>query len=76
MYVLTKSYLSSVAAGTNTGLTLTYIVGYLASHPEFQEEAYREIKAKFGGAEVPELHGAYDIDYVRALHMVRCLFSA
>ena len=62
-----------MGAGTNTGLTLTYILGYLASRPDLQEKAFQEIITKYGNG-IPDTHGPYELEFIRALHMVSFMF--
>jgi hypothetical protein len=62
-----------VAAGVNLGYSLTWIIGYLANHPEMQERAYEELQKVYKGA-VPEPYDFDRVEYVKALHMV--MFNA
>ncbi|KAF8582383.1 putative cytochrome P450 phenylacetate 2-hydroxylase [Ramaria rubella] len=64
--ILLASY-TGIAAGVNLGYSLTWIVGYLANHPELQEKAYEAIREVYKGA-VPEPHDFDRVEYVKALH--------
>ncbi|KAF7983120.1 hypothetical protein HWV62_24077 [Athelia sp. TMB] len=67
--ILLASY-TGIAAGVNLGYSLTWIIGYLANHPEasfLQEKAYQSIQEVYKGA-VPEPHDFDRVEYIKALH--------
>lgn len=57
----------AVAAGVNLGYSLTWMIGYLANHPEMQQKAYDAIQEVYKGA-VPEPHDFDRVEYVKAFH--------
>lgn len=66
IHILTR-YL--VAAGVNLGYSLTWIIGYLASRPDLQQNGYEAIREVYNG-EAPLPHEYDRVDYVKALHTV------
>lgn len=58
-----------VAAGVNLGYSLTWIIGYLASRPDLQQNGYEAIREVYNG-EAPKPHEYDRVDYVKALHTV------
>ncbi|KAJ3488819.1 hypothetical protein NLG97_g6127 [Lecanicillium saksenae] len=53
-------------SGMAIGTTLTWLMGYMASHPELQEKAFRAIDDVYNG-EVPDPHDTDRIEYIKAL---------
>ncbi|KAI0399289.1 putative cytochrome P450 phenylacetate 2-hydroxylase [Xylaria palmicola] len=64
--VLLASY-TGIAAGVNLGYSLTWIVGYLASRPDLQQNGYEAIQEIYNG-EPPRPHEFDRVDYIKALH--------
>ncbi|KAJ5510162.1 hypothetical protein N7453_002265 [Penicillium expansum] len=58
---------TGIAAGVNLGYSLTWIIGYLANRPDFQENGYEAIREVYGG-EPPKPHEFDRVEYVKALH--------
>ncbi|KAF8492259.1 cytochrome P450 [Gautieria morchelliformis] len=58
---------TGTTSGINLGFTLTWLIGYLASHPELQERGFEAIREVYGGA-VPNPHEFDRVEYIRALH--------
>ncbi|KAI9712397.1 MAG: hypothetical protein M1820_001610 [Bogoriella megaspora] len=61
------AFYTGIAAGINLGYSLTWIVGYLASRPDLQQNAFEAIREVYGG-EPPKPHEFDRIEYVKALH--------
>lgn len=53
-------------SGMAIGTTLTWLMPYLAAHPEFQEAAYQAIHQVYNG-EVPDPHDTDRVEYLKAL---------
>lgn len=53
-------------SGMATGTTLNWLMGYLAAHPELQDQAYNAIQEVYHG-EVPNPHDTDRIEYIKAL---------
>lgn len=53
-------------SGMAIGTTLTWLMGYLASHPELQEKAFSAIQEVYNG-EVPDPHDTDRVEYLKAL---------
>lgn len=53
-------------SGMAIGTTLTWLMGYLASHPELQDIAFDEMQAVYGD-EVPDPHDTDRVEYIKAL---------
>ena len=61
--------MSLVAAGVNLGYSLTWIIGYLASRPDLQQNGFQAIREVYDG-ETPKPHEFDRVAYVKALHTV------
>ncbi|RYP25695.1 hypothetical protein DL768_011390 [Monosporascus sp. mg162] len=64
--VLLASY-TGIAAGVNLGYSLTWIISYLASRPDLQENGFQAIREVYNG-EPPKPHEFDRVGYVKALH--------
>ncbi|KAJ3521316.1 hypothetical protein NM208_g13350 [Fusarium decemcellulare] len=53
-------------SGMATGTILTWLTGYLASHPEIQAKAHQEIHDVYKG-ESPDPHDTNRVEYIKAL---------
>ncbi|KAJ6788176.1 hypothetical protein PWT90_05182 [Aphanocladium album] len=53
-------------SGMAIGTTLTWLMGYMASHPELQEKAFRAIEDVYNG-KVPDPHDTDRVEYIKAL---------
>ncbi|KAF2677945.1 putative cytochrome P450 phenylacetate 2-hydroxylase, partial [Lentithecium fluviatile CBS 122367] len=53
-------------SGMATGTTLSWLTGYLASHPEIQDKAYQALCEVYSG-EVPDPHDTDRVEYIKAL---------
>ncbi|KAJ4146011.1 hypothetical protein LMH87_004841 [Akanthomyces muscarius] len=53
-------------SGMAIGTTLTWLMGYLASHPELQDKAFGAIQEVYGD-EVPDPHDTDRVEYIKAL---------
>lgn len=53
----------------NLGYSLTWIIGYLANRPDFQQNGYEAIREVYKG-EPPKPHEYDRVEYVKALHTV------
>ncbi|KAK7730287.1 hypothetical protein SLS63_005857 [Diaporthe eres] len=64
--VLLASY-TGIAAGVNLGYSLTWIIGYLASRPDLQQNGFEAIREVYN-CEPPKPHEYDRVEYVKALH--------
>ncbi|KAI9154662.1 3-hydroxyphenylacetate 6-hydroxylase [Paramyrothecium foliicola] len=53
-------------SGMAIGSTLNWLMGYLASHPEYQDKAYDAINSVYNGA-VPDPHDTDRVEYLKAI---------
>lgn len=53
----------------NLGYSLTWIIGYLASRPDLQQNGHEAIRQVYHG-EPPKPHEYDRVEYVKALHTV------
>ncbi|KAJ3490342.1 hypothetical protein NLG97_g5793 [Lecanicillium saksenae] len=53
-------------AGMPIGTILTWLIGYMASHPELQDKAFRAMEEVYNG-EVPDPHDTDRVEYIKAL---------
>lgn len=53
-------------AGMPIGTTLNWLIGYMASHPELQDKAFRAIQEEYHG-QVPDPHDTDRVEYLKAL---------
>lgn len=61
-----------VSSGINLGYSHTWLIGYLASRPDLQEQAFQAIREIYDG-QVPDPEEFDRVDFVRALHTVSFL---
>lgn len=59
----------TVAAGINLGYSLTWIIGYLASRLDLQQNGFEAIREVYHG-KPPNPHEFDRVEYVKALHTV------
>lgn len=53
-------------SGMPIGTLLTWLIGYMASHPELQDKAFHAIQEVYNG-EVPDPHDTDRVEYIKAL---------
>ncbi|KAJ1323214.1 3-hydroxyphenylacetate 6-hydroxylase [Microdochium nivale] len=58
---------TGISSGINLGYSHTWLIGYLASRPDLQEQAFQAIREIYDG-QVPDPEEFDRVDFVRALH--------